>query len=135
MTAANNLFYDCDMWLAPVSGSSGSGWSFIDNIFDNVGFHGNGPVAVNKYNGYVGVSPPHLSPATETGTNPNLTSLGYQAGALGRFYLPSTASTLLGHGSRSAGLAGLYHFTSRVDNTKQATQASLTSSFMERKAE
>jgi len=38
LTAANNLFYDCDMWLAPVSGTSGSGWSFIDNIFDNVGF-------------------------------------------------------------------------------------------------
>src|SRR6266567_4016713 len=119
LTAANNLFYDCDMWLAPVSTSGGAGWSFIDNIFDNTVFNGNGPATVNDHNAFVSMTGKHVSPSTELNAQ-DLASLSYQTGPLGRFYLPSSATTLLGGSSRSAASAGLYHFTSLTTNAKQA---------------
>jgi len=118
LTAWNNLFYNCDMWLAPVSGAN---WLFIDNIFDNAGLHGNGP-AVNTHNAYINMTN-RLAPSAPTSTDPNLASLNYASGPLGAFYLPSdgTAALLSGTGSRTAGAAALYHFTSFTSNVKEAT--------------
>jgi hypothetical protein len=119
LNVANNLFYDCDMWLVPAS-TSGSGWAFRDNIFDNSVFNGAGPAAINTHNAYVNMTGHHLS-GTESGAV-DLGTLDYQPGPLGRFYLPAGATSLLGAGSRSAADAGLYHFTSLADNTKQAAE-------------
>ena len=123
VTNVNNLFYGCDLSLRPVSSDpSQNQWTFTDNIFDQSVFHGDGPVAVNSYNAYVAMSGQHLSPGSEA--NPiDLSSLSYDSGQLGSFYLPSSATQLLGAGSRTARGAGLYHFTSLVDNTKQANAA------------
>jgi hypothetical protein len=75
---------------------------------------------VNNHNAYINMSGGHLSPQTEIAPNPDLLSLSYQAGPLGNYYLPPNATALLGAGSRTAGSAGLYHFTSLVSNTKEA---------------
>src|SRR5205085_3060783 len=48
--------------------------------------HGTGP-AVNNNNAYVNMTA-RLYPTAPTSTDPNLTSLTYQSGTLGRFYLP-----------------------------------------------
>jgi hypothetical protein len=127
LTAANNLFYDCDMWLVPAI-TTDNGWTFIDNIFDQVKFHGNGPVGVNHHNAYVGMAgnpnnTDRLSPRDQQpDSNPILDTLAYDTGPLGRFYLPATdtSPSLRNAGSRSAALAGLYHFTSLATNVKQA---------------
>jgi hypothetical protein len=116
-TAVNNLFYGCDFWLQPVSGVN---WTFTDNIFDQSSIHGSPVVTVNKDNAYINMSANHLSPGTESGINPNLTSLTYDSGPLGHFYLPASATQLLGKGSRTAANAGLYHFTSlNTANSKE----------------
>jgi hypothetical protein len=109
LTAFNNLFYDTDLWLGSVAGTSGAGWTFTDNLFDNAAFHlNNGPVAVNNHNAYVNMAT-HLSPGTDAGPNIDLASLTYDKGALGKFYLATTATQLIRAGSRPAGQAALYH--------------------------
>jgi hypothetical protein len=116
--AFNNLFYDCDMWLAPV----GSAWTFNENIFDQSAFHFTGNVNVNNQNNaYVKMSGARLQPTTYASTDKVLSQeVGYETGPLGRFYLPN-GSQLLNGGNRTAGQAGLYHFTSRATNQKQQT--------------
>jgi hypothetical protein len=47
-------------------------------------------------------------------------SFNWQFGALGNYYLP-TNSLLIDKGSRTADLAGLYHFTTQTDQTKETT--------------
>ena len=63
---------------------------------------------------------PFCAPTTESGTNPDLAALAYVTGPLGRFCLPSAATALQNAGSRLASAAGLYHFTSFANGTKQA---------------
>jgi hypothetical protein len=116
LTAANNLFYGSDLWVGPVASSST--WTFRDNLFDNSVIHGNGPLTINSHNAYVNMTGHHL-PGTESAAQ-DLAALAYQIGSLGRFYLPTTAATLLWGGSIPAAGAGLYHFTSLANNTKQA---------------
>lgn len=125
--AANNLFYRCAVLLTPRTGNS---WTFQDNIFDGVSFvgydsngnpfQGNGPVAVNDHNAYIGMSM-YLTPENYPATDPKPSSLTYSSGSMGRFYLPSTATTLIDHGSRGAAAAGLYHFTTQTTNAKETT--------------
>lgn len=126
LTVANNLFYNDFMVLWPVSGDN---WTFIDNIFDRVTFAEdefgtlfNGPVAVNHHNAYVGMGQ-RLSPAAPTSTDPDLASLTYLTGSLGRFYLPTSATSLIDKGSRLAADAGLYHLTSFTSNVKEGNEA------------
>ena len=134
VTAANNLFYHSFMMLAPVAGTgAGASWTFTDNLFDNAYFYTdsfyssfyNGPVGVNHHNAYVGMSSVpngggRLKPAAPTTTDPDLPLLSYDTGALGRFYLPATATSLIRKGSRTAGAAGEYHFTCVTNNQKEA---------------
>jgi len=62
-----------------------------------------------------------------SGTAQNLVGSGdqtgfmvtYQAGALGNYYLPTTATQLIDHGSRTADLAGLHHYTTTTGNSKE----------------
>lgn len=114
----NNLFYGCYVALAAVAGS------FTDNIFDQVFFPSYlgqtyNQVAANHHNAYVGMST-RLAPAAPITTDPNLASLAYQPGPLGRFYLPSSSPLLINKGSRTAGAASLYHFTTQTSNAKEA---------------
>jgi hypothetical protein len=131
-TAANNLFYYGDMVLLPISGAN---WTFTDNIFDHVTFvedeYGNrfnGPVANNHHNAYIGMVSGgesfRLTPAAPTSTDPDLSSLTYVPGTLGRFYLPTGATLLIDKGSRSAQNAGLFHFTSLTSNAKEGDDSS-----------
>ena len=49
--------------------------------------------------------------------------MDYQVGPLGNFYYPTNGTnlfTLIDAGSRNATNAGLYHFTVRVDQTKES---------------
>ena len=117
LTSVNNLFYACDLSLRPISGDS---WTFTDNIFDHSVFHGNGPVALNSHNAYIDMAGHHLFSPLEP-ASVDMASLSYETGPLGNFYLPANATQLLGQGSCLAGSAGLYHFTSRANNTKEAT--------------
>lgn len=140
--AANNLFYQGPTIFFPVPGDgAGTNWIFTDNVFDNVLFYDswgvwNGPVGVNHHNAYVGMaSIPNganrLTPAAPTTTDPDLLSLTYDLGLLGKFYLPATATNLLARGSRSAAAAGEYHFTPLANNQKEAAgQASIGPHFL-----
>lgn len=124
LTAYNNLFYNCDMWLTPLNGST---CAFVDNIFDGAAFHPASPAVVNNHDAYAGASPPTLQGASTAPPQSDKfpSSVGYVSGPLGQFYLPA-GSSLLGVGSRAAGAAppsasaGLYHFTSLATNQKQA---------------
>jgi hypothetical protein len=123
LTAYNNLFRGGTMWLVP---SAGENWTFIDNIFDHTsfddeGYARNGPVGENHHNAYVGMGTERLSPNTQSATDKVLASLAYASGPLGNFYLPTTVTALIDTGSRLASAAGLYHFTSFANNTKEAT--------------
>jgi hypothetical protein len=124
LEARNNLFYyNTNMYLLPVSGAA---WTFKDNIFDHVSFDDlngpyNGPVAANDHNAYIGMST-RLTPTAPTTTDPNLTSLAYQTGPLGQFYLPTSATLLIDKGSQLAKDAGLFHFTSFTSNVKEGNE-------------
>src|SRR5437870_13029188 len=80
VTANNNLFWNCELWLTPpAGGSQGANWKFIDNIFDNASFHGPGAQhgtgpAVNNNNAYVNMTA-RLYPTAPTSTDPNLASV------------------------------------------------------------
>lgn len=117
-SAANNLFYDCDLWLAPGTGAS---WTFTDNIFDSSRFHGT-PSVANNNNAYVAMQGARLLPAPQPPSDVTLSTIAYDAGPLGRFYLPSN-STLKDAGSRTPGQAALYHFTSFTSNVKDGDEA------------
>jgi hypothetical protein len=118
LVVANNLFYFDNTVAWPISGAN---WTFIDNIFDHATnwsnpYGNNFPGTMNN-NAYVDMSY-YLSGASTRPTDVSLTSLAYQAGPLGHFYqVPGSA--LLHTGSRSAGAAGLYQFTSLTANTKE----------------
>ena len=122
ITAANNLFHGCTFILSPVQGSDS--WTFMDNILDCVYFAYTGPVANNHHNAYVHMSGDHLTPAPNPSSDRDLLSLEYQTGPLGRFYLPQGATALINQGSRTAGAAGLYHFTTSVATGSSAKEGS-----------
>jgi hypothetical protein len=125
LVTANNLFYGNAIGLAPVINAN---WTFTDNLFDKVQWVSNqvshillnGPVSVNKNNGYVLMAGNHLSPSTDqTATDKDMNSFAYITGPLGRFYVPTT-SILLGAGSQLAKNSALFHFTMLANNAKEA---------------
>ncbi len=140
LSIVNNVFYQCPMLLSPVSVSSGTNWTFTDNIFDHVMFvsddYGinNGPIGVNHHNAYVGMAvlpsgANRLSPAASAMTDPDLLFLNYESGPLGDFYLPTSASELIGKGSRSGSAAGEFHFTCQT-NQQSPGQVSIGAHYL-----
>jgi hypothetical protein len=124
LAVVNNLLYGGYMKLVPVGANNS--WTFTDNIFDRVTFDSywstiyNGPVGHNDHNAYIGMSGYHLAPIQNSASDPDLKGLTYQSGSLGRFYLPQDINgPLINKGSRIAGLAGLYHFTTSTANAKE----------------
>ncbi len=70
---------------------------------------------VSSHIGYLGSG--RLAPDTNA-TDRVLTGLVFQAGSLGRFYVP-TNTALSNNGSRNATNAGLYHHTMLTNNVKE----------------
>lgn len=142
-TADNNLFRG-GLWfvLGPIPASTGN-WSLTDNLFDKVNFvqDTNAPLDFSN-NAYWPLTDSELAGAfynyrwnlnnasrllpTVSGGGDNEQALAaappYQAGPLGRHYLPATAP-LFGAGSRTPAEAGLYHYTTRTNQMKEGEEA------------
>jgi len=96
-------------------------WTAKDNLFDNTSVISAGIYSVTAgYNGYRN--------ATSLGGtgNKTLTAADYAAGPLGNFYYPAIGvngglTNLFHAGSRSATNSGLFHYTTRIDQTKEGT--------------
>jgi hypothetical protein len=90
-------------------GTSGSTWKVRDNFFNEASQSDSVGTIDASFNAYRN-APPGLG-----GTNNvSVTTADYASGALGRFYYPTSGTnlySLINAGSRSAGSAGLFHFT------------------------
>jgi hypothetical protein len=146
LQAYNNLFRG-GLWfhLERIPASAGP-WAFKDNLFEKVEFvqDNNAPLDFN-YNAYWPLSAPELqwdastypwfypwyspnasqllAPTNGGGGNEPVRSAApaYQTGPLGDYYLPP-AGPLFGVGSRTTADAGLFHYTTRVDQRKEGEE-------------
>jgi len=114
----DNLFHGGSVTFATANNTTA--WTAKDNLFDcdSVTKTGNATVTFSN-NGY-------RSGLISLGGSNNKTGLvpDYQIGPLGNFYYPTSGTnlfTLIDAGSRNATNAGLYHFTVRVDQTKETS--------------
>ena len=99
----NSVWGTAAVWLNP---SSGATWSAVNNDFDSSTITNS--VLTNGFNAYLNCSG-YLVPTNSTdlfATN----ALKYQTSYFGSFYQP-TNSLLIGMGSTTANLVGLYHYT------------------------
>lgn len=116
LVAYNNLFRGGHVALA--SDRPGSTWVVRDNLFDAdtlTAAPGSGSFSHNGFR--AGLTA--FGSAAVTGLEPD-----YVATSLGRYAYPSSGGAaslagLIDAGSRSAGAAGLYHFTTRADGLKE----------------
>ena len=136
--ANNNLFRGGNWFiLVPIPATAGNG-TFQDNLFEKLDLlqDTNSPLDY-AYNGYwpktasellwSGRDIGRLLPTATSGTTNGLhevtfpTAPPYQVGPLGNYYLPN--STPLYHaGSQTPGEAGLYHYTTRLDQIKEGDE-------------
>jgi hypothetical protein len=115
----NNLFYGGSLSFYYDSGNRN--WNFstcpvYDNVFDNVALDEGGDltsVIQNGNNGYVN-TPSQLAGGV---SNVVLTSFSYVPGPLGNYYQQST--NFINQGSRTANVAGLYHYTTQTNQVKE----------------
>ena len=136
--ARNNLFRDLRFHIQPTPAEAR--WLFTDNLFDKVAFQewygDENPTPIDHdYNGYWRRTPEELFPWQLDRLPANdgdggidavhdmvLTeSPAYHIGPMGEYYLP-TSSPLWNAGSRTPGEAGLFHYTTRLDQTKEGTE-------------
>ena len=133
-SANNNLFRGGGWFhLEPIPASAGN-WTFSDNLFEKVHFVQNIDMPLDfGHNAYWPLTQSELS-AWGWGTNRLLAATNgagtgeqlldvappYQSGPLGDYYLPAT-TPLYHAGSRLATDAGLFHYTTRVDQTKEGS--------------
>jgi RHS repeat-associated protein len=104
-----------------LSNAVSGGWNFRDNLFDTTNLVQVGFVT-NNYNAYLTNS----IRLTNNGADILLTvtNIVYDAGWLGRFYLPTNLtshSVLFDSGSQNATNSGLYHFTTVSNQTRELT--------------
>lgn len=134
LLAYNNLFKG-GAWLRmePFPASAGN-WTFKDNLFDKVNFlqdssqplvfdnNGYWPLLAREFL-YSGTTAEMISTISGDGTHDvTLSNVPpYQAGPFGNFYLPDN-TPLYGAGSRSPADAGLYQYTTRLDQTKEGDE-------------
>ncbi|MEI7728667.1 MAG: LamG-like jellyroll fold domain-containing protein [Verrucomicrobiota bacterium] len=113
----NNTFLHGALWLT--NGNS-STWSFYDNLFTTNDVLQSGNVD-NNYNGYT-ADATRLSPSGNNDVVLAINNIPFQAGPLGRHYLPvnnSDITPLLNAGSATADALGLYHYTATYDQAKE----------------
>lgn len=95
-----------------------------NNIFDNIEITCDAEIS-DEYNGFVGLGTTSPFPLhTPMPPNVFLSSLTYQNGLLGDYYLPQNLpppDDLLDDGSISAGQASLYHFTTDSGQVKEGS--------------
>ncbi len=109
----NNLFRLSTITL--VDSISTAAWAIFDNFFDQTTLTSSGAVTPNNgYNGY------YSTTVLGGSGNKTLTSLPYQTGTLGTYYLTNNC-TLTNAGSRTASAAGLYHYTVLTNQNKEAS--------------
>jgi RHS repeat-associated protein len=115
LSCYNNLFKGGLVYFERYSGSDT--WTIKDNCFDNCQIQDwSGSSLSHGYNAYINSSA-RLSP--NSSDDKTLTSLTYLNGALGGYYQPNT-SPLRNAGSRTADLAGLYHYTTTTNQVREA---------------
>jgi hypothetical protein len=142
--ASNNLFRRGRLRLVPIP-TSGGNWALRDNLFERVVFQQDTDLPLDHdHNAYWPCSQSELAAAWVDAYGPDSTSqLGadtggttypasnqtlaaappYQTGPFGDYYLPNS-TPLFGVGSRSAADAGLFHYTTRVDQIKEGQESS-----------
>ena len=125
----NLQFYNNLVRLGSFSGSYKDGyygtWNVRDNFFESssVSCTTNVSPFPSSNNGF------YQSTALPGSGNRAVTTLNWASGPLGSFYYPTgagsgTLSDLINAGSRSAGAAGLYHYTTRSAQTKDGVDDS-----------
>jgi len=103
-----------------VSNVAGGTWTMTDNLFDTTNLLHRG-VITHNYNGYL-TNAVRLTNNAANDVLLTLTNIAYETGWLGRFYLPTNLtshSVLFNSGSQYATNAGLYHFTSVTNQTRE----------------
>jgi len=112
----NNLFWhgNLDAWRY----TNANVWAVHDNLFDTVTISG-GNTSTNSYNGYY-----NTTALSGGGFNKTLTTVDYGIGPWGGYYYPTNGASggltnLINAGSRTADLAGLYHFTTSIGLAKE----------------
>jgi hypothetical protein len=96
--------------------NSGTGnWTFKDNVFDNSWIIDTGTAVTAAYNAYINMATNRFYPTNAF--DQVLTSFTYATGTLGAYYQSST--NLINMGSRTADLAGLYHYATQTSQGKE----------------
>lgn len=113
--ARNNLFRG--ITSGSLNAASGNAWEWRDNLFDTASLWQYFAGVANGHNAYRNC-PRQLTPAGNG--NLTLTALNYPEDAWGRGWYASTTPSLVDAGSRTASAAGLYHYTTTPDQTKEA---------------
>ncbi len=126
----HNLFSQGGLYLYRTTFASNPTWTATDNLFDAVTLSLAGLYITGDYNGYTSAS------AAFGGTHnqPNLVPVWATGGTLGPWYYPTTGGpttlyTLVNAGSQSATNAGLYHYTTRVDQSVAGSLAAELNTF------
>jgi hypothetical protein len=127
LSVYNNLFKDGTLAidLNPPNPPGSAPWMIRDNLFDGIQISqlADLPTGAATHNGYV------LTPQNQTrlrpipsGNTDRILSVSprYEVFGSGRYYLPAGDALLTDRGSRSASAAGLYHYTTRAGQTKEA---------------
>lgn len=115
LAAFNNLFWGGNSRWERAAGAAG--WELRDNAFHDHDLNDVTGGASHSHNAYLGTAQRQFGGATSN--NLALASFAYSNGPLGRFYQSST--NLVDRGSRSAGSAGLFHFTVRTNQLKETS--------------
>jgi hypothetical protein len=135
LLAYNNLFKGGSWILLEPFPATAGHWTFRDNLFDKVNFLQDASQPLDfDHNGYWALLPrefPYGGSAGELAASTGGTDSGgevtlsnappYQTSVFGNFYLP-TNMPLYGAGSRSPAAAGLFHYSTRLDQTKEGNE-------------
>jgi hypothetical protein len=121
----NPIFRHCtlvesDLTLAHFGGGT---WNFQNNLFDATTIGYMEGTFTHNYNGYT-TNAARLTPNGANDVKLSVTSVAYQTGPLGRFYLPTNLtshSTLFNAGSAAAHTLGFYHYTAVTNQTRELT--------------
>jgi hypothetical protein len=113
----NNTFLNGGLSIYDAIGET---YTFKANIFDGSALYryNVGGTLVHGNNAYV-TNYSRLLPTNATDVI-LLSSPLYQSGSMGTFYLPSGSTNLINAGSRTADLAGLYHYTVLTNQVPEA---------------
>jgi hypothetical protein len=115
----NNLLRYSTLVLETSDSSAAWNYNVTDNVFDNASFNIWFQNPNNSNNGYI-----NTTQAMGGTANKTITTVDYQTGVLGKWYYPTSGTglfTLVDAGSRTASSAGLYHFATRTDHTKDSS--------------